>query len=562
MIDNIFLWVIAWFNPLLDRTGVDTMQLNLILRTKLLIDKRRPKAMFAGRNRKNSTTTGTSWRTVITTLIFGSLYGIVLFIFKKPLVGQTIYFSAFMVLMSLTLITDFTNVLIDVRDQYIIAPRPVNDRTVAIARILHISIYVLRLALIQGLPGIIMIGFADGPAAVPLFFIQIILATLLSIFFVNIVYLFLMRSVSPQRFKDIINYFQIAFTILIFVAYRLLPQLISMSAIENFELLNHTWAYFLAPVWVAALNEALLHASRAGLVTILLAVLGLVLPFISIWFVASVLAPGFNKSLAIIAISDGSQGVQSKQVKKAGFVDKVANLLAPDPIENAGFRITWKLAARTREFKTKVYPQFAFMPVTFVYFILTNSHNNENKFESIQHGKSYIFLLYLCVMILATILQNVAQTEKYKAAWVYYALPIDKPGKILAGMYKAITALYVVPFYIVLSIVAIAIWGPGVINDVVLAFFIIEVYGILMALFLVKGLPFSRPVLTKARGGKAMISLLITGVAGLFGFGHYLLSGWEILIWILILPAALCYWLMLRYYSKQTWDNIEINEID
>jgi len=52
---------------------------------------------------------------------------------------------------------------------------------------------VLRLALLQGLPGLIMVGFIDGVLAVPLFLVQILEATFLSIFMVNIIYLLLMK---------------------------------------------------------------------------------------------------------------------------------------------------------------------------------------------------------------------------------------------------------------------------------------------------------------------------------------------------------------------------------
>lgn len=210
----------------------------------------------------------------------------------------------------------------------------------------------------------------------------------------------------------------------------------------------------------------------------------------------------------------------------------------------------------------KVYPQFAFIPVYFAYFTLSGSGDVAGQFYKMQHGKSYIFLLYFSSIVLAAILQQISQTEKYKAAWVYYALPISKPGKILAGMYKAITALYFLPYMFVLGAACVAVWGTAVINDIILAFLMIQLYGIVMALFLVKGLPFSRPVLNKQAGGRIITSLLITALAGIFGFGHYVLSRWEMVIWIAIIPAALVYWLLFNYYRKQTWDNIELNEIE
>jgi hypothetical protein len=321
-----------------------------------------------------------------------------------------------------------------------------------------------------------------------------------------------MRLVSPQRIKDVISYFQIAFSIIIFAVYRL-PRFFNFKALMHVDLLSHQWTLFLPSVWIAALNEALIHHGRATFVIDMLALVSVAVPLVSIWIVAVVLAPGFNRTLAIMAASDGaSESKTPGIVKKSGLIDRVANRLAPDPIENAGFRITWKLAARTREFKMKVYPAFAYVPVYFVYIVMSNQGNGNSladNYIALQQGRSYIFLIYLCTFLLSFILQNVSQGPKYKAAWVYYALPIDKPGKILAGMFKAIMALYFVPYYAVLCVIALIIWGPGIVNDLLLAFFLNQIYGIILALFLVKGLPFSRPVLVKGSGGKGFVSLFI-----------------------------------------------------
>jgi ABC-2 type transport system permease protein len=563
--DKLFLRFVSLFYPLLARTGVDTEQLNEILRIKLLMDTRRPKGTFNMRKNAQTGKQQSPWLASFFTLLMGFFIGLLLTINQKPYVGETYYFVVFMVLMSITLISDFTTVLIDTRDQFILLPRPVNDRTIAISRILHISIYVLKLALLQCLPGLVIVGFVDGIFAVPIFFIQVLEATFLSIFMVNIIYLLLMRSVSPQRFKDIISYFQIGFSVLVFISYYLLPKLINVSVMGDVNLLSHWWAYLLAPVWIASLNELLIHSSRSGgLVTSALAILGLVLPVAGLWFVAKVLAPGFNRRLTIIATSDGNTnntGVP-KKAGKFNFIAKLSNLLAPDPLENAGFRITWKLSARTREFKMKVYPMFAFVPVYFLYFALNGKSTSlSDRLDKLQNGHSYVFLIYLSTIILSAFLTNISWSEKYKSAWVYYALPISEPGKILSGMYKAIVAIYFLPYCLVLSIVIVFIWGPQAINDLILAFLISLIYGILMALFLVKGLPFSKPVIVKQRGGKMITSLMIMAFIAGIGFGHYYLMQWENVVWIAILPALLINWIMFRQYKKQTWDNIEYVEI-
>jgi ABC-2 type transport system permease protein len=556
--DKILLKFVGLLNPLLEKTGVNTAQLHEILRVKLLLDNRRPKASFRNRGGK----TRSPIMANILVLLMGCFMCIVLFISPMPLTGQTLYFSIFMVMMALTLISDFSSVLLDNRDQFIISPRPVNDRTVAMARFLHIILYISRIALLQGLPGILIIYFIDGAPAIALFFLQVIQATLLSVLLVNMVYFILIRVVSPQKFKDIINYIQIGFSISIFAIYYLVPRLVGISVLRHVDMLSHQWTYLLPPVWIASLNEVIFHAGRANLTVTALATVGLIFPIIGIWFVAKVLAPGFNRKLAIIGTADGNS-VATKKQYKTDFRDKLANLIAPNAIENAGFKITWKLAARTREFKMKVFPVFAYVPIYFIYITFSGKgYTLAEKYENIQNKPFYIFLIYMTTIVLSSILQNVSQSAKYKSAWVYYTLPIDQPGKILAGMYKAIIVIYFIPYCLIISIATLFIWGPSTLNDIILAFTVSTIYGMLMALFMVKGLPFSKPIMAKAGGGKMIVSLVILGLIAALGFGHVFLAKWETVVWVLIIPMLLINWIMFTQYRKQTWNAIELADVD
>jgi ABC-2 type transport system permease protein len=77
----------------------------------------------------------------------------------------------------------------------------------------------------------------------------------------------------------------------------------------------------------------------------------------------------------------------------------------------------------------------------------------------------------------------------------------------------------------------------------------------------VKALPFSKPIQVKQGGGKLFVSLMVMSVIGAVGYAHYFAMKWELVIWALILPMLLVYWLISRYYRKQTWNNIELSEI-
>ena len=119
--DKILLKCITFLNPALAKMGVNTDQLHLILKIKLLMDNRRPKGLFGVKRTAKQMTEGEAeWLTIILTLLMGLLIGSVLFLNEAAYVGQTLYFLIFMVLMAFILISDFTTVLIDARDYHIL----------------------------------------------------------------------------------------------------------------------------------------------------------------------------------------------------------------------------------------------------------------------------------------------------------------------------------------------------------------------------------------------------------------------------------------------------------
>ncbi len=179
-----------------------------------------------------------------------------------------------------------------------------------------------------------------------------------------------------------------------------------------------------------------------------------------------------------------------------------------------------------------------------------------------REGSNYIFLIYLSISFISAILNQVWLSARYKAAWVYYAAPITEPGKIFSGMFKAIMSLYFFPYCLLLSIPVLFLWGSQAISNLLLAFVIAQIVGLLIALFTVKGFPFSRPVLIKSSGGNMLQIFFTVAVGGILAYGQFKISHYNIAIWLLIIPAVLIYWVMLKYYSRQTWKEIEPNGED
>lgn len=67
--------------------------------------------------------------------------------------------------------------------------------------------------------------------------------------------------------------------------------------------------------------------------------------------------------------------------------------------------------------------------------------------------------------------------------------------------------------------------------------------------------------LSRTYGDKLVLKQLNLGIVAAIGFAHYLSMKWEMLIWILIIPALTINVVMFHYYKKQSWENIELSEI-
>lgn len=560
MFNKYIIKFVLLFKSVFVRFGVNPEQLRIILETKMKMDDRRPNVYMRQGQKKKKSTNHSSWLTMLFLAITGIFLAIILAITRQPLVGHTIYFSAFMVMLAVTLISDFTNVLIDVRDNYIILPRPVSDSTFTVSRILHIGIHITKMAIAIALGGILYAFIFEGLLSGAVFLIEVIIATVMSMFLVNIVYLIVLKLTSPQKFKDFISYFQIIFSVLIFASYYTLPRLISPDILSGINILNWKWMGLLPPVWLASLHDlAVNYGKNVSISLVLYSLLAVLAPIFSLYLVVKVLAPGFNQKLSSISSSGDDGTVISSEGKGAskGFMNAIAKKIAPDSLENAGFKLTWLLSSRYRDFKVKVYPAFAYVPVYFVYFGFINSRKGGIKasWESLLEGNMYILLIYLTSFVLTTVLQHISTTEKYKASWIFFTTPHQQPGKILAGMFKAVIVKYYLPYFLVIAIFNLIFWGPKVINDLIVAFMVGIIYGILVALFQVKGLPFSQPANIKS-SGKSFITFFIIIIPVGLGFLHYWAAKWETAIWISAVILTLAAWLAFSQYKKETWDSL------
>lgn len=557
--NNFIVQLALLFNPLYRKIGVNTAQMEVILRVKLLMDDRRPLTAFGNRSKKENNYS--SWLNFLLLAVMGCVLLLFLFSVNQPYLSFTIYFGVFMAMLCLSLIADFSVILLDSRDNFIILPRPVDDRTFALTRILHIGISIAKQAVGLALPGLIFTIISRGGFAGVIFIFQAAIATVLCVLLVNLFYLIAMKFVSVQRFKDIVAYLQIVFSVLIFMLYYTMPNVLESAMVQQLDFAAVPWLWLTPSAWISGLQE--LGRGDTSLLTIALSLAAFLSPLVALWIMSKNFSTGLNATLSALQTSDDSVKVETAATRRQTLSDKLANILTGSPLENAGFRLVWNVTGRTREFKTKVYPSLAYVPVYFFFmFFVRNRGNAEGtwteKWKNILAQHTYLFIFYFSLFTLLTVFQFITQSEKYKAAWIYFVAPIQQPGLLMSGVLKAAFVKFYMPFMIVFSVLGLAFIGLPVINDLLLSTAVGGVAAILICLFTVTGYPFSQPI--KKTEGRFIANLLLIGLISAIGFGHYLAVNYEWLVWALASLAVGTFFLLLHFFKKESWEKAEFRE--
>ena len=554
--NRFLLQIIRWLAPLFRPFKIDSEQLHLILEAKLLMDSRRP-SMFNQRYNKKEVK-GQDWLAMGLFFFFGLMFLLMFAVFHKASTAFVLYFLGWMVALSMTLISDFTEVLIDPRDNYILLPRPVDDQTIAIARILHILLYISKLAFAFALPGIIFVSIYFGVLYLPLYLLQMLISVVLTIFLVNLTYLLLLRVVPADRFKEAINYFQIVFTILIFAVYYLFPRLIDRAAVENADILATPISWLFPPTWLGALWATLAEWNFSPAM-LGLSLLALTTPVLSLYAISNFLAQDFGQRM--FAISHGSASKPKKEAKRkattSSWLQWIASRVTKTKAERAAFDWSWKLMLRSRDFKLKVYPALAIVPFIFVYFGLDGEGSLQERYARIVEGSSYIILIYFCLILLSNPFIMSFHSKKSQAAWLFYAHALKRPGDVMIGTFKAVLVQFFFPTIIFLFGVSLVIWGPKVIDDFIFGMINIMLLGVLLGLIKSKKLPFSDPYENQDKGDSSVTNIITFILSGILGTIHYFLLVDKPLIIIgLTLLSALLFLRALKKYRQTSWNQL------
>ena len=538
--------------------GADVVQLKAILDTKLKLDDRKP--LPIGRQQKQKKIKFGSLINAVMFLFMGVLYMMPIITVNDRIASLTIYFSMLTAIITFMLITDFSNVLFDSRDKYILFPRPINDRTLVLARLLHVVIYLVRVVFPLALPGWVALGYMDGWKSATLFTIPLLLLVFLALFLVNCIYLLILRLAKPEKFKDVINYFQVFTSVIFFASVYLFPRLFDRKNPTDFNILKYAWVRFTPSYWLASCWSWIGYpVAISG--SAVYSGLAVVVPVACMFILVKYLTPSFASKIAGIDSADtgGYKPVQNGK-RPGGLYKKLAYAFNVSDEARAGFIIAWLQTSRSRSFRMRVYPSFAFIPIYFYYTLTLGGESFSEVMSKLPDTSKHLFLLYFSSFVMVSALSYITMSDQYKAAWVYHATPVMVPGRIMIGAFKAMWVKFFLPFYILLAAFVLYIWGLPAILDVLLAVINVTMFICAIARINMRHLPFSIIEQTKQSGGRILKSMGAMFILGPLGAGHYFCVH---LLWLKLLFIALSsvlLWLIWTSYANTTWASLVRSE--
>ena len=540
------LFIIKLFKAPIQWLGVDYPQFEILIRTKLTMDFRSSPSSFQ--------TSGGKKRTLLfqlfTYALFGFLFGIAAFSVGDLVLSLTIFFSVVMVSLTMTLISEFTTVLFDQRDNYILLPRPISQRTLLLLRLVHIQFYMGFIALSLSLVTGIIVAVKYKVITVFIYFIAVGLSTWMTLIFTTFIYLMISKVVNGERFKDLITYAQIVIAIIIFGSYQLLPRLVDSAILKNVTISDHWWTYILPPAWLAALvNTSLARSVTPQL--LMLSFLAVVVPVTGAVLLIRSMSRGFGNILG-----EGSSQNAKPQSSSPGnslITSRINKFFCVSEIEKAGWNLTMATTRRDRKFKQSVYPFFGMM-IVFAVVILKPDLTNLGASLQEKSELSKYFFIAVCGFSGSTAVLQMPYTDTPEASWIYMVLPLNKHGHLLTGSVKALLYKFFVPIYLLITIPSILLWGSAFLPQIVL----IGLGNILLTLTVIAlqkmVLPFTRLREMQQKGTNSIIaifSMILMFMVGGLAYLTSFLSGW--ITFLICGSAAGLIVSMFRTIRKKTY---------
>ena len=208
------------FKYVFQKLGINYEIMRKILQIKLIMDGRRAPTIINNSNKKEKDDDNKFMKSLWMYSIFGIFLAILVVPKKSIMMQMSIFFGILMFMLITTLISDFSSVLLDVRDKNIMLTKPVDSKTINAAKVIHVFIYMFYITI--AMTGIaLLVSLRHGVKFFIVLVLEIILIDIFMIVLTSLIYLLILKFFDGEKLKDIINYVQIILIMVMTIGYQL-----------------------------------------------------------------------------------------------------------------------------------------------------------------------------------------------------------------------------------------------------------------------------------------------------------------------------------------------------
>lgn len=501
------LKVLDKFKGIINKLGFDYEIVRRILQVKLTLDCRKTPTLF-NNDKPKKEEKNYSLLTIGIYIFIGACCSVVFLLGDNIIFQMSLLFAMMMFMIITDLISNFSDVILDIRDKMIISTKPVETKNITLAKTIHILTYMSRIVLSLMVVPAISILMKYGLIFLLLFIIEMILISILMVVITTLMYMVILKFFDGEKLKDIINYVQIAMVLVITVGYQLVCRVFDYTDL-NIEFAPKFWHYFMIPIWFAAPFNIL--NGDLKMQYIILSFLALLIPIILILVYINT----SNKMERYVQkLDNNTDEIKSKK----GSVGKlIENICCRGKEEKIFFRFSLDMIRNEREFKLKVYPSLGFSIV--FPFIMMIQQLQDSSFTTIRSGKMYLFM-YFSLVMLPTIIMMIKYSGKYKGAWIFKLMTTEDLTPLFRGVVKGVVVRLYLPVFLMEAIIFTIIFGSRIIPDIIIMLLVSLIISVLTFILIKKAIPFSKPFNEVKQSSDNVISIGLMFIIGFIALIH------------------------------------------
>lgn len=545
------LKILDRFRRLFEKMGIDYHILRKILEVKLTLDTRRVATISINDSKKKE---GNEFNK---SLLSYGITGLILMVFLyAPMdlfVKMSLIFGIMMFMIMTTMISDFSSVLLDTKDKNILLSKPIDEKTVNTAKVLHVFIYLFIITMTIAAPTLIVGTIKYNLWFFVLFFISLILIDGFIIFLASLLYTIMIKYFDGEKLQDVINNFQILLSLSMVIGYQVL---IRMFDFIDLEIVYHPkwWNVLVPPLWFSA-PFSLVIDSKSNSLLLLFSLMAVIVPIIALLLHIKVVGPYFEKNILKLQRSNQKNSIFISLKKR--FRRVISTIFSFRREEGIFIRFSQNILSNERNLKLRIYPILALSAI-FPFIMLMNFFTDMDSIPKllyeVSQSQSYLSL-YLAIFMILQVGIMIKTSDHYKGAWIYKTLPLETPAPIFKGSIKGYLLKYNLPLFLFLNGVSLFLYGPKILLDLIIITLNMVLVSVLLFNASNKALPFSKPFTYIKEDSMItfFLSLIFTG--GAFGlhvlsieipYGHF----------IYLSLILLFLFLLWRSLSKIQWKDI------